>query len=150
MLISNHEQLTLLLRCLGMGFWLQILWESDNVLFPHGNKQNWMYILKDFLLSLLCGLFCFVFSLAVNQGEWRLAMLAAIGVGAWVCHATYGRLIRTIAHRIRRLYKRIAAVWEQALQKGGSICKKMLKKLVFFYKKGLHTTPFWVYNRNNK
>ncbi len=150
MLISNHEQLLLFMRCLGLGVWLQIVWETDAVIWYSLKKRKFLCMVKDFVLSLICGLTVFLFALAASGGELRAVMMVAVAIGAWVCHITFGRLIHRVAHCIRRLFAHIHDIWCRCLRKGRDICKKTLKKVVFFYKKGLRCGHIRVYNRNNK
>ena len=150
MLISNHEQLILLLRCLGCGVWLNVVWVVLGAIRRHYLRTKLMRFVLDLVCAVLSGLCLFFFALAVSGGELRAAMLAAIGVGCYVSHLSIGRWLARILRLFHRLLQAVSAVWERTCAKCADGWRKIRKKVGFFYKKGLQSGHSWVYNRTNK
>ncbi len=150
MMISNGEQLLLLLRCLGCGVWLNLVWVAFDEVRRHFIHTKSMRFLADCICAILSGLCLFFFSLAVSGGELRAAMLAAIGIGCYVSHLSVGRLLSRFLQLLHHLLQAIGTVWERGFAKCAEGWRKIRKKVGFFYKKGLQSGYSWVYNRNNK
>lgn len=150
MMISNKEQLLLLLRCLGCGVWLDLTWVVLGRIRRYYTHTKLARFLFDCVCAILSGLGLFFFSLAVSGGELRAAMLAAIGIGCYVSHLSIGRLLSRILQLFRCLLQVVCTVWERGFAKCAQGWRKIRKKVGFFYKKGLQSRYSWVYNRTNK
>ncbi len=143
MMTSNHEQLILLLRCMGLGMWLGVLWEWIQLIrraAVAGKHRRIAAFAVDFIGTLLSGGVVFLFALAANNGELRAVMLIAIAVGMATEHRTIGRLIRVFTPYICRFWKHISHFWEQLCNNFFTLAKvvrKKPKKVGFFYKKHL-------------
>ncbi len=149
MMISNQEQLLLLLRCMGCGVWLNLLWEAEAIVRRFHKLSKPVLFITDILLTVFSGWALFLFALAVNGGELRAVMLMAIAVGMIASHLSLGRWLQQAATLAARVFAYIDTVWSRCLKKSGEIGRKIRKKVVFFYKKVLQSRPSWVYNRNN-
>ncbi len=150
MMISNGEQLILLLRCLGCGVWLDLTWVLLEQIRRRYIRTKALRFLFDGVCAILSGFGIFLFSLAVSGGELRAVMLLAIGVGAYVSHLSVGRLFSLLLRAVCRVIGMVCGAWERGLQKGVELWRKIRKKVEFFSKKSLQNGRSWVYNRNNK
>lgn len=117
MMISNHEQLILLLRCLGCGVWLDLTWTLLEPLRQHVIRTKPMRFLFDCVCTILSGFCVFIFSLAVSGGELRAAMLLAIGVGAVASHASIGRALRLTIRLLHRLFRALTDIRKNGFRK---------------------------------
>lgn len=149
MMISNQDQLLLLFRCLGCGVWLGFQWELISMIRQHVKKHRLLLLMTDILGAILSGFLLFVFALAVNGGELRAVMLAAVGAGMLAVHTAVAKPLTWLFHKIKPLLMAVYAFWGSCLRKGTLLSKKFRKKVVFFSKKGLQYIRSWVYNRNN-
>ncbi len=150
MMLSNQEQLMRLFACLGFGVWLSV-WQDVFRLWRAWHKPSrWGLFFQDILFAVSGVLMLFLFALGISGGILNVQMLAATGVGFFICRQTFGRLVtagirgfRKIAPPLSRLCRHITDFLVENLRNSG-------KKVAFFSKKGLHRATGLLYNKNRK
>ena len=108
---TGEQQIRLLLRCMGLGVLLGVLFDVCSVIGA-ASRRRWGVILWDALFGVLAALLTFYVSLAIMDGRMHPLLFAGSAIGFVTQHETLGRpgvrLMRRVAALIGRT-KRFAA-----------------------------------------
>ena len=119
MMNSNHDQLVLMLYCLGGGVWLNLVWETVGCLHILMHTPKRSRFCCDVLLSIISGLALFLLALAVNGGEWQPWMPVVTAVGCGISHPVCGRLLKRLTRWLKPHIDRLQRLFERCWQKSG-------------------------------
>lgn len=148
---SNNEQLQELFYAGGMGFLLGAYYDVFRILRTLLRQGKWAVLLGDCVFFSTSAVCVFLFSLAMTDGTVRGYVLLGILIGFTAYRYVVGKSVLRLAAWLLSLFRhitvwcrRVGAVpiaWLNALR--GNVwkkCRKVLKKVRFFSKKGLHLT----------
>lgn len=150
MMQSNQEQLMHVFACLGFGVWLSFWYDLFRICRLWRRYSKGAVFVQDLLFVISGTVWFFLFALAVNGGELRPDILAAVTLGFLLCQQTAGRLVLAAARASKRLSVPIARVLTQISTTIGHFFAHFGKKIIFFSKKGLHRISYMLYNKNRK
>lgn len=150
MMQSNLEQLWHVFACLGCGVWFGLGYDVLRVYRLWHRCSKGVIFLQDFLYILTATMCLFLFTLAVNGGELRPDIVAAVILGFLVFRHAGSPLVFTAARLIKHLFEPILRGAAQIGAQIGRFTANFIKKIAIFFKKGLHRISILLYNECRK
>ena len=137
--LTISDQISHFLFAVGFGFLLGFLYRVTVSVRKMISRKKAAVIAQDILFCVVLTVLCFVFLLVYSDGEIRIDLFAAIGVGALIYFLTFDKSVAAVLKPLTAAVRKLIRLVFKPFVLIGSLVKKCMGKIKAAFSKTAHS-----------